>query len=146
MLGNPGGNKRIQKYLQAQIIRRCRQFKSITADSIILENASLTLVDKKTKKIRGKLEGLDIRLSGIEIDSLKQYDSTQILFSKDLSMHVNQVELPFTKGDYNLQITNMDFDSRKGLFSTGQIILKTGMSETEFAAPTLSPLIGSICG
>ena len=108
--------------------------KSITADSIILENTSLTLVDRKTKKLRGKLEGLDIRLSGIEIDSLKQYDSTQILFSKNLSMHVNQVELPLTKGNYKFQITNMDFDSRNGLFSTGQISLKTGMSETEFAA------------
>ncbi len=136
MLGSQAGNKKDSKMpASAELYQQLlSKLKSITTDSLVLENTSLTILDRKSKKLRGKLEGLDIRLSGIEIDSLKQYDSSQILFSKDLAMHVNHVELPLTKEEYNLQITNMEFDSRKGLFHTGEIRLKTSMSEKEFAA------------
>jgi hypothetical protein len=117
--------------LYTQILSK---LKSITADSIVLVNTTLTLYDKESKKLRARLQGMDIRLSGIEIDSLKQYDSSQILFSKDLGIHINEVELPFSKGDYHFQIANLNFESRNGTFHTGQIRLKTPMSETEYAA------------
>ena len=136
LLGSAAGNKKDSKMpASAELYQQLLgKLKSITTDSLVLENTSLTIRDRKSKKLRGKLEGLDIRLSGIEIDSLKQYDSTQILFSKDLAMHVDHVEWPLTKGDYKVQITNMEFDSRKGIVHTGEIRLKTGMSEKEFAA------------
>ena len=50
-----------------------------------------------------------------------------------MAIHIDKFELPFTKGEYQLQVRGLDFDSRAGYFHTGQIRLKTGMSETEFA-------------
>ena len=107
--------------------------KSIKADSIILDNTMVTLVDGESKKLKGKAEGLSLRLNAIEIDSLKQNDSSQIFFSKDLNIHIDKVDWPMTKGDYNLEIAALDFDSRTGFFRTGRVRLKTSMSETEFA-------------
>jgi hypothetical protein len=124
----------VRKNLGAEVYRQLLgSLKSITADSLVLENTTVTLVDMDSKKLRAKAEGLSLRFGGIEIDSLKENDSTQILFSRDLTFHIDKVEMPLTKGNYKLQVADLDFDSRMGVFHTGQIRLKTGMSETEFA-------------
>jgi hypothetical protein len=124
----------IRKNMAVEVYRQLLgNLKSITADSLVLENTTVTLVDMDSKKLRVKAEGLSLRFSGIEIDSLKENDSTQILFSRDLSIHCDKVDMPLTKGNYKLQVAGFDFDSRTGFFHTGQIRLKTGMTETEFA-------------
>jgi len=107
--------------------------KSIKADSVVLENSNLTMVDMETKKSLCKIEGLSVRFSGIEIDSLKQNDSTQILFSKDLVIHGNQISVPLKNNVYHLLISDLDFNSATNTFHTGQIKLKNRFSESEFA-------------
>src|ERR1700687_4877366 len=75
--------------------------KSIKADSIILENADLTLVDKETKNIRFIARGLSLRFAGTAIDSLKKNDSSRILFSDNLNIHCNQLEMAFKNRVYH---------------------------------------------
>jgi len=136
-LGKPAEEKKkadTKTDLSAAVYRQLLgNLKSIMADSVILRNANLILVDMDSKKLRGKVEGLSVLFSGIEIDSLKQNDSTQILFSRDLTIHSDKIEWPITKGNYNLQVNGLDFDSKTGIFHTGPVRLKTRMSETEFA-------------
>jgi hypothetical protein len=107
--------------------------KSIHADSVMLDNALLTIVDKETNIIRCKAEGIRVTFSGIAIDSLKRNDSTQILFSKDLDIHCNQVDLPLKNKMYSLVVRNIDFNSQAGSFHTDQIRLRPRLTETAFA-------------
>jgi hypothetical protein len=107
--------------------------KSIKADSVVLENALLTLVEKESKTILCKAKGLSVRFSRIAIDSLNQNDSTQILFSKDMDIHCDQLDLPFKNRIYDLHVSGLDFNSQAGNFHTQQIRLKPRLSETAFA-------------
>ena len=109
------------------------QLKSIRADSVILENAILTLMDKESKTVFCKAGGVSMQFSGINIDSLGQNDSTQILFSKDIDIQCNQLEFPFKNRMYDLHVSGLDFNSQTGSFHTQQIRLKPRLSETAFA-------------
>jgi hypothetical protein len=124
----------VQPDLAAEIYRQLLgNLKSVKADSVLLENATLTLVDRETKITRCKAKGLSLLFSGIEIDSLTQNDSSKILFSRDLSIHCNQILLPLTNGIYHLQVSGLNFSSHTGLIHTDQVRLKNRMSETAFA-------------
>jgi hypothetical protein len=106
---------------------------SISADSVVLENAVLTLVDKGTKNIRCKAEGLSIRFAGIAIDSSVQKDSSRMLFSNDQAIHCNLLEMPSKKKDYDFKISGLDYNSQSSLLHTDQIRLIPLLSETAFA-------------
>ncbi len=77
---------------------------SISADSVVLENARLTLVDKESKYIRCKAQGLSIRFAGIAIDSVTKNDSSRMLFSNDQAIHCNQLEIPTKNNIYDFKI------------------------------------------
>ena len=109
------------------------KLKSIKADSIILENATLTLIDLKSKAIRCRADGFSLRFSGVAIDSLTQNDSSRVLFSKDLVIHCNQLELPFKDRVYKLLINGLDFNTQTNHLHTDQIKWKPLLSETDFA-------------
>jgi hypothetical protein len=105
---------------------------SITADSVVLENAHLTLVDKESKNIRCKAAGLSIRFAGIAIESSKQKDSSRMLFSNDQAFHCNQLEIPAKNKVYNFKISGLDYNSQTSRIHTEQIRLIPSQSETEF--------------
>jgi hypothetical protein len=109
------------------------KLKSIRADSVVLENASLTLVDRESKHIRCKAEGLSIRFAGIAIDSLTQNDSSRMLFSNDQAIHCNQLELPAKDKMSDFKITGLDYNSQTGNLHTDQIRLIPSLSEDAFA-------------
>jgi hypothetical protein len=105
---------------------------SIRADSVVLENARLTLVDKDSKNIRCRASGLSIRFAGIAIDSSEQKDSSRMLFSNDQAVHCNQLEIPAKNKVYNFKISGLDYNSQTSLLHTEQIRLIPSQSETEF--------------
>ena len=107
--------------------------KSITADSVILENASLRLVDKETKMLRCKATGISLRFAGTAIDSLYKNDSSRILFSQDLAVHCGQLVLPSKNKVYEFEVNGFDYASQSGYLHTDQIRLKPGLTETAFA-------------
>jgi hypothetical protein len=115
-----------------QYLQLLGKLKSITADSLVLENASLTLVDKESKNIRCKAKGLSIRFAGIAIDSSTQNDSSRMLFSNDQAIHCNQLELPAKNKVYDFKITGLDYNSQSGTLHTDQIRLIPSLSETAF--------------
>ena len=106
---------------------------SITADSVVLENARLTLVDKDSKNIRCKAEGLSIRFAGIAIDSVAKNDSSRMLFSNDQAIHCNQLEVPTKNNIYDFKISGLDYNSQTAQLHTDQIRLIPMLSETAFA-------------
>jgi hypothetical protein len=108
------------------------KLKSIRADSVVLENASLTVVDKESKNIRCKATGLSIRFAGIAIDTSTQNDSSRMLFSNDQTIHCNQLELPAKNKVYDFKITGLDYNSQSGNLHTDQIRLIPSLSETAF--------------
>jgi hypothetical protein len=107
--------------------------KSITADSVVIENASVTLVDLHSKSLRCKTEGLSIRFGGIAIDSTSQADSTRMLFSDNQSIHCNQLELPLKNKEYDFKIAGLDYNSQTGKFHSDEIRFIPLLSETAFA-------------
>ena len=107
---------------------------SITADSVVVENARLTLVDKESKNIRCRAEGLSIRFAGIAIDSVTQNDSSRMLFSNDQAIHCNQLEIPTKNKVYDFKISGLDYNSQTGRVHTEQIRLIPSQSETAFAS------------
>jgi hypothetical protein len=109
------------------------QLKSIKTDSIVLENADVTLADMNSKTAGMDMSGLSVRFSGIIIDSLHQNDSSRILFSKDLVIHCNQLEVPFKNKFYNLTVHGLDFNTVSKLIHTEKIFLKPLLSESDFA-------------
>ena len=107
---------------------------SITADSVVLENARLTLVDKDSKNIRCKAQGLSIRFAGIAIDSVIKNDSSRMLFSNDQAIHCNQLEIPTKNKVYDFKISGLDYNSQTSQLHTDQIRLIPSQSETAFAS------------
>lgn len=105
---------------------------SIKADSVILENANLTLIDMKSGVVRCKANGFSLRFSGIAIDSLVQNDSSRVLFSKDLSVHCNKFELPSKNKIYKLLISGLDYNTITNHLHTDLINWKPLLSETDF--------------
>jgi len=106
---------------------------SITADSVVLENAVLILTDRETKRIRYKMEGLSLRFASVSIDSATQYDSMRILFSKELTVHCDHFDLPFKDKMYKLTVNDLDYNSRTAILHTNRIKLIPALSETAFA-------------
>ncbi len=107
--------------------------KSITADSIILENASLTLVDREPQKVRYKASGLSIRFAATAIDSLYKNDSNRILFSREMTVQCSQLKMPSKNKTYEFEVNGFDYNSQTGNLHTEEIGLKPILTETAFA-------------
>ena len=106
---------------------------SIKTDSIVLENAEVTLSDKNSKAVRVTTSGLSIRFSGVIIDSAHQNDSSRFLFSKDLAVHCDRLEIPFKDKFYNLEVSGLDLNTYSRFLHTDRIFMKPLLSETDFA-------------
>lgn len=106
---------------------------SIKADSIVLDNADITFSDNISKTVRISATGLSIRFSGILVDSVHQDDTSRILFSKDLAIHCDRIELPSKNRLYNLEVKGLEFNSVLRQLHTDNISMKPLLSETDFA-------------
>lgn len=105
---------------------------SIKTDSIVVENAELTLMDRNSK-LNVTTNGVSIRFSGVLIDSAHQNDSSRFLFAKNLAIHCNQLKLPFNNRFYNLEVQGLGFNTLSKQLHTEKILLKPLLSETDFA-------------
>ncbi len=133
------GKSRSEKQLDFKTILASEQYRqllgklsSITADSVVLENARLTLVDRESKNIRCRAGGLSIRFAGIAIDSVTRNDSSRMLFSNDQALHCNQLEIPTKNKVYDFRISGLDYNSQTGQLHTELIRLIPSQSETAF--------------
>ena len=106
---------------------------SIQADSIILDNAKITLVDLKSGDVRCRADGFSLRFSDVEVDSLTQNDSGRVLFSKNLSIHCNQFELPLKNRIYKFMVSGLDYSTITDHLHTDLINWKPLLSETDFS-------------
>jgi hypothetical protein len=106
---------------------------SIKADSIVIENASLTLKDENTGISRMMASGLSIRFSGVAVDSVHQNDSSYLLFSKNLAIHCDEFKLPFKNKFYNFQMNGFEFNSETRSLHTERLLLQPLLSENAFA-------------
>ena len=126
------------------------KLKSIHADSVILENASLILRENKSKNITFQVTGLSIRFAGLAIDSVNQHDSSRLLFTNDQAIHFNQLILPQKNKEAELRVSCLDYNSQTGNLHTEQIQLVPFLSESafakahHFAKDRLNMVIGSL--
>jgi hypothetical protein len=123
-------SKNIRDDLSQQLLVN---LKSIDADSVILENADLTIKNGENKTISILAQGLNIRFAGIRIDSSSQNDSNRILFSRDLVVQCEYLDIPFKNKAQDLQIKGMVFESQYRHFHMDKISLFPLLSETAFA-------------
>jgi hypothetical protein len=74
-----------------------------------------------------------LRFADVAIDSVEQNDSSRMLFSKDQSIHCNQLELPAKNKRYTFNVSELDYNSLTGNLHTEEIKLTPSLSETAFA-------------
>ncbi|MDP9042667.1 MAG: hypothetical protein M3N30_11860 [Bacteroidota bacterium] len=108
-------------------------FKSITADSVMVDNASLVLIDKKSKQIQIKATKVSLRFTGVSIDSIRNNDSSRILFSRDIGVYCGKMDLPGGPKEYTFQLSGFDFNTQTHSIHTGEIRIKPELSEAAFA-------------
>ena len=121
---------RFREDLYRQILGK---LKSIKADSVILENAHVVLKNKVNETVRVVAEGLNISFSGVAIDSTEKNESNRMLFSKDIAIECDHLDIPFKNKVYTLQVNGLSFESQKRHFHTDKITLKPLLSESSFA-------------
>ena len=121
---------RFREDLYRQILGK---LKSIKADSVILENAHVVLKNKVNETVRVVAEGLNISFSGVAIDSTEKNESNRMLFSKDIAIECDHLDIPFKNKVYTLQVNGLSFESQKRHFHTEKITLKPLLSESSFA-------------
>jgi hypothetical protein len=109
------------------------KLKSIHADSVVLENASLLLRDNKSKDITCQITGLSIRFAGLAIDSVNQNDSSRLLFTNDQAIHFTQLILPQKNKQGEMRISGLDYNSKTGLLHTDKFQVIPYLSESAFA-------------
>jgi len=127
---NTGFSTKMRSDLYRLLLGKLR---SIKADSIILENSTLTLMDIKSKTVRCMANGFSLRFSDVVIDSLIKNDSSDIVFSRNLAIHCNHLELPIKSKFYTIQVDGLDFNTQSNHIHTDQIKWKPLLSETDFA-------------
>jgi hypothetical protein len=122
------------RYFDSKMYRQLLgKLNSITADSVVVENASLLITGEDSADVIAKASGLSLRFAGIAIDSASQNDSLRILFSKDLSFHFSHLDIPFKDKVYTVSVSGLDFNSHTNSVSSDEIRLKPRLSETAFA-------------
>jgi hypothetical protein len=122
------------RYLKGEMYRELLgKLKSITADSVIVENASLELMDKESETVRCKITGISLRFADVAVDSTKRNDSSRILFSRSLAIHCNLLTIPHIGEFYGLQVSGLDFNSETRSLHTKEIRFRPLLSETDFA-------------
>jgi hypothetical protein len=107
--------------------------KSISADSIVLENISVTVSDNRYQTLRYKAVGLSIRLIDLAIDSTDRIDSGKILFSRDISLQCDSLYLLLQNRYYNLFVKGFDYESDRASLHIDQLKLSPKLTETAFA-------------
>jgi hypothetical protein len=127
-------NTDVTQFLNGSAYRQLLgNLKSIEADSIVLENAMISLTDRQSGRVLTRLTGMSIRFAGTSVDSSAGNDSTRILFSRELTLHCDKIELPSRDRIYTFQINGLDFNSADRVLQTGPIRLIPSLSETAFA-------------
>jgi hypothetical protein len=122
------------KYLKSEMYQQLLgNLKKMSADSVVVENANLTLTGREPANIRFRAGGLSLRLSGTAIDSVLQNDSSRILYSKELVIHCNQLDLPLQSKIYTLRVGGLDFNTQTNSLHAKDVRFKPLLSETDFA-------------
>ena len=109
------------------------KLKSIRADSVVVENASVELKDKESETVRCKITGISLRFADVAVDSSKGNDSSRILFSRNLAIHCNLLAIPHIGKFYGLQVSGLDFNSETKSLHTKEIRFRPLLSEPDFA-------------
>jgi hypothetical protein len=122
---DPG--KDISKELLGKLLK-------IQADSIHVSGATLVVRNRETQKIAFKADNVSLLFTDLLIDSLTKNDTSRILFSRQLDIACDEIQLPSKNRKYRLHIEKLGFASRHNTFHVGSIRLIPQLSETEFAA------------
>lgn len=122
---DPG--KDISKELLGKLLK-------IQADSIHVSGANLVVRNRETQKIAFKADNVSLLFTDLLIDSLTKNDTSRILFSRQLDIACDEIQLPSKNRKYRLHIEKLGFTSRHNTFHIGSIRLIPQLSETEFAA------------
>jgi len=124
-LSNPG--KEVYKELLGKLLK-------IKMDSVEVVHANLLVKHRVSGKMAFKGLNVSILLSDLSIDSIADKDSSRILFSRDLELAGDELELPSKNKRYRMQVEKLHFTSRNNSFYLGTFKVIPQLPEEEFAA------------
>ena len=110
----------------------------IQIDSVLITNARIRTSNKRTGKVIIDVSDIDLSLMDLKVDSLSLKDSSRLLFSKSMTIHVAKIGWPSPDKLYNYQAENIELRSSTGNLSIGQVSVIPRLGENEFvnAIPT----------
>jgi hypothetical protein len=136
MYSNPRLNdtaKRNQK-LDADDIYRAvlRSLERITVDTIILKNASYSIVGWITKDTALSAPSITAQLYNLNISDSTRGDTSRVLFSKKADLDVKSMVIREKKGRYNYKFNDVALHSNTRRFDVKSIYIVPLTSESEF--------------
>jgi hypothetical protein len=96
------------------------RFNSIRGDTIQVINGTVLITDKKGKPLT-TLENINISLNHFLIDSTRNYENIISYFIKDVTVSVENIQLPESDNKNRINITNLLYDAPKRLLKVAAI-------------------------
>jgi len=105
----------------------------IAIDSVQINDATVIVGGMDSSEVYFRGNKVSLLLSHLLIDGTAQMDSSTILFSKDLTLDCQQLEMPAGK-KYQLAVAGLGFTSTDNTLRVAQFSITPRLSETAFAA------------
>jgi len=105
----------------------------ISADSIDISDATLTISDFIDKRELLKLDSINVQLLDVLIDSTHQSDSSRFYFSKSAHASIASVSFGTKNKTYDFKMDSVDFDTDKKVLFLHTFRVIPLMSEKAFA-------------
>ncbi len=122
---DPSGD--ISKDLLARILM-------VKIDSVKIIHGNVVVRNMQEKEAIFKSNDINCLLSGLLIDSIAIKDSSRVLFSRDVSVSCDELQLPSKNRKYKLYVGQVKYTSHEDALSINSLKLTPRLSEAEFAA------------
>jgi len=84
------------------------------------------------KAFRWQIEKSNILISGVKVDSASTYDSSRLLFAKNISFNATDIKLKTTDGLYNMQVSEVSYVSADQLMQIKEFAFLPAVSNKQF--------------
>ncbi len=118
------------KEIQRELLGK---FLKISVDSVEIVHANLVVRQRESKELVFSGADVSFLFSDLLIDSVSGKDPSRILFSRNLDIAADGIELPSKNKDYRLKVEKITFTGRDNTMAIGSLRIVPQMAEAEFA-------------
>ncbi len=106
--------------------------KLVQVDTIVLSEATIRTMNKKTGKILTEGRNINITLLDVKIDSAAFEDKSRMMFSKSVSINVGNIKWASSDKLYNFNIGNISLNSVTNTMNVARFDMKAVLGEDAY--------------